>query len=249
MSATRHVYATKAEKYARYRWDYAPAAIQRLWEITGLNSQATVADVGAGTGILTRHFAGRVRRVCAFEPNLEMRALAAVNLAASPGCLVAGAAAEALPLPNCCIDLLAAGQAVHWFEPEPARAEFRRVLKPDGWLAFISNRGSDPALGAALAGLQTVENGVHVDLPAAPGLHTPPAFYMSANQQFSFPFSLSQDWESFIGSMLSASFMPGEDHPAYPSLERAARQVFTRFSRAGWLEVKGITDLWIGRIG
>jgi SAM-dependent methyltransferase len=243
VSATRQVYSTKAEKYARYRWDYAPAALQRLWEITGLNSQSTVADIGAGTGILTRHFANRAGCVIALEPNLEMRVLAANYLAACPGCLVAGAAAEALPLPAACVDLLAAGQALHWFEPEPARAEFRRVLKADGWLAFICNRGDDPALGAALAGLPK-----HQPRPAAPGLHTPPEYYLSAIRQFSFPFSLSQDWEGFIGSLLSASFMPAEDDPGYPDLERAARLIFERFSRADRLEVQGVTDLVIGRI-
>jgi ubiquinone/menaquinone biosynthesis C-methylase UbiE len=247
MGTTTSVYTSKAEKYARYRWDYAPEAIQVLCEITGANSQTTAADIGAGTGILTRHFAARVRRVYALEPNLEMRLLAERSLSGSPACMVVGAAAEALPLADHCIDLLTAGQAVHWFEPEPARAEFRRVLKPGGWLAFISNRGSDPVLGSALAELQTTENGAQADRPAAPGLTTPPAFYISAMRVFAFPFREAQNWEAFIGSLLSASYMPAEDSPAYPGLERAARQVFSKFSRAGLLEVNGVTDLVIGQ--
>ena len=42
--------------------------------------------------------------------------------------------------------------------------------------------------------------------------------------------------------------MPNEDHPLYPRLERAARQVFERFSANGWLESRGATELCIGKI-
>ena len=44
------IFSTKAEKYARYRWDYAPTAIQRTFEQNGITSHSVVADIGAGTG-------------------------------------------------------------------------------------------------------------------------------------------------------------------------------------------------------
>jgi ubiquinone/menaquinone biosynthesis C-methylase UbiE len=248
MNATHRVYSSKAEKYACYRWDYAVEAIQALKEITRVKQDTVIADIGAGTGILTRHFAGRYREVFAIEPNPEMRALAQQQLGGLPGCRVIAAAAEALPLAGHSVGLLTAGQALHWFQPEPARREFRRVLKPGGWLAFLNNRSSDRALGAALAELYTAENGAGSGQVEPPGLHTPMAYYLAEMQEFSFSFSQSQDWEIFLGGLLSASYMPAEDHPAYPNLERAARTVFERFSRGGRLETSGVTDLWVGKI-
>jgi SAM-dependent methyltransferase len=37
------------------------------------------------------------------------------------------------------VDLVAAGQAFHWFDPKAARAEFLRVLKPGGRVALVWN--------------------------------------------------------------------------------------------------------------
>jgi hypothetical protein len=48
-------YSSKAEKYAKYRWGYAAQAIQTIFDVTGISSQSCVADIGAGTGILTGH--------------------------------------------------------------------------------------------------------------------------------------------------------------------------------------------------
>jgi SAM-dependent methyltransferase len=244
LNDTHQVYSSKAEAYARYRWDYAPAALDWLWQIIQLNGAGAAADVGAGSGILTRHLASRFRRVCALEPNAEMRALAARDL--PPGCLTVGAAAEALPLPDACLNLLAAGQAVHWFQPAAARAEFRRVLKPEGWIVFISNHGADPDLGAALAALNTPENGYQGGQKTPPGLGVPPDYYLADARAAAFPFSLEQDWESFLGSLVSASFLPSPGQPGFDNLERAARAVFARFSRAGTLTVRGMTDLVVG---
>ena len=44
-----HVFSTKAEKYARYRWSYAPEAIQTIFDVTGITDASVVADIGAGT--------------------------------------------------------------------------------------------------------------------------------------------------------------------------------------------------------
>ena len=52
MDAT-DVFARKAQKYARYRWDYAPQAIETILDVTGVSTESSVADIGAGTGILT----------------------------------------------------------------------------------------------------------------------------------------------------------------------------------------------------
>lgn len=249
MNATQ-VFSTKAEKYARYRWDYAPAALQALFDITSLGADAVAVDLGAGTGILTRHLAGRVRRTFAVEPNAEMIAIAARDLARYPTCRAIAARAEAVPLADRWADLVTVAQALHWFVPDAARAEFVRLLKPGGWLAVLRNRSTSGEIDAALAAISTPENGVAPDEALPRAEHRPMEFFYGHDryQSLAFRFSLEQDWPAFIGGVTSASYMPDEGHPAYPRFERAAREVFERFACDGRLIVQGETDLWVGQV-
>ena len=59
---------------------------------------------------------------------------------------------------------------------------------------------------------------------------------------------MQEPWEAFIGSLISASDMPDEDHPLYANLERAARRVFDRFRSGDLLEVRGETELCLGQM-
>lgn len=126
------VYSNKAENYAKYRWDYAPAAIEAICEIAQLSAHSSIADIGAGTGILTKHFAGKVQKVYAIEPNLEMRQIAATELASSPSVSVMNGSAEATKLPGQSVDTITVAQSIHWFDPEPAKQEMLRILKKNG---------------------------------------------------------------------------------------------------------------------
>ena len=77
---TTHAFDGKAEAYAHHRLDYSPVAIEAILAIAGLGKASAMADLGAGTGMLTRHFAARVGSVFAIEPNDDMRALALASL-------------------------------------------------------------------------------------------------------------------------------------------------------------------------
>jgi ubiquinone/menaquinone biosynthesis C-methylase UbiE len=246
---TKTVYSSKAEKYARYRWDYAPLAIQAVFDSAHITRASSVADIGAGTGILTRHFAGRAGLVFAVEPNPEMRRLAEKALQLHASCLVIDGSAEATTLADHSVDLIAVAQAIHWFDPEPTRAEFLRILKPGGWLAVLRNYGTDDKLDKATEGLLIPENGVDFSRVARPADKKPVGFYYGHEtfQRKAFPFSYQQNWEEFIGSLLTASYMPDEDHPLYRNLESAARRVFEDFNTDGWLEVRGETELVLGQ--
>ncbi len=92
-----------------------------------------VLDLGAGTGKLTRGLLDLGLDVAAVEPLEEMRALipsAAQTLAGS---------AEALPLPDACVDAVLVGQAFHWFDHDRALAEIARVLSPAGTVGLLWN--------------------------------------------------------------------------------------------------------------
>ena len=247
---THQTYTTKAEKYAKYRWDYAPAAVAAIFASAQLSEDALVADIGAGTGILTHHFIGRVRQVYAIEPNASMRREAARGLPPGSGCTVLAGSAEQAPLRTSSVDLITVAQAIHWCSPEPTRREFRRILRPGGWLALLRNFPTETVFGDALAQVCTAENGVSEAAGSPPEFKRPADFYFGGPhyQKLVFPFTYQQDWASYIGSLCSASYMPDEDHPAYPRFEKAVRGVFEQFSQNGLLPGCGATELLIGQV-
>ena len=98
-----------------------------------------VVDVGSGTGrfAVAAHALGY--DVLAVEPDPGMRAVAELAL---PGRTAAGSA-EAIPVADASADAVTAAQAYHWFDPEPAAAEFARVLRPGGQVAVLWNSRDD----------------------------------------------------------------------------------------------------------
>ena len=106
------IYSKKAGKYARYRWEYAPAAIDVLCQQAQLSNHSQVADLGAGTGILTRALAGRVERIFAVEPDPEMLREAEDGLLGATNCVLVAASAEATTLVDHSVDAVVVAQKI-----------------------------------------------------------------------------------------------------------------------------------------
>jgi ubiquinone/menaquinone biosynthesis C-methylase UbiE len=242
---TINVFSSKANRYAKYRWDYAPQAIQTILDLTQVSPQSSVADIGAGTGILTKHFVGQVKQIFAVEPNLEMRQIAARDLGAYPSCHIVAGRAEATTLPDQAVDLITVAQAIQWFEPQPTRTEFLRILKPGGWLALLRNYGTNDELSEALEAVFPEET----DTSAL--MKRPPKRFYYGGDHFlkqTFAFTSQGTWEEFIGALSTASDAPDEGSPLYAAFEGAARSVFGRFSSGGLLESHLVTELYLGQI-
>ena len=134
-------FGEEAASYDTYRPEYAPRSID--WVLDGASRPVhDVADIGAGTGKLTRALAARGLSITAVEPDPEM--LASL-LASAPGVRGERAPAEHLPLDDASVDALFAAQAWHWFDAEPTAREFRRVLRPGGVVGILWNDRDDTA--------------------------------------------------------------------------------------------------------
>jgi SAM-dependent methyltransferase len=146
-------FGAAADAYARGRPGY-PAAVGRwLAERLGLGPRSLVVDLAAGTGKLTSLLVGTGARVLAVEPVQAMRQALSQTLPRVP---VVGGLAESIPLADHTVDVVAVGQAFHWFRGELAVPEIARVLRPRGSLAVVFNNPDvdQPAqarLGAILA--------------------------------------------------------------------------------------------------
>jgi SAM-dependent methyltransferase len=125
-----------ADEYERTRPDYPSALLDAL----PLDADATVLDLGAGTGKLTRVLARRYSSVTAVEPLANMRAMLERVV---PGVTALAGSAERIPLEDASMDGVFAAQAFHWFDKSVALPEIARVLRPGGIVAIVWNEGNE----------------------------------------------------------------------------------------------------------
>ena len=125
------------DAYERGRPGYPADAVAWMSMSLGIDADARVVDLAAGTGKFTRALLPFARRLVAFEP---LEGMWRHLHAASPALPVAAATAERIPLRNQSVDAVTVAQAFHWFRAEEALAEIRRILRPGGRLGLVWNR-------------------------------------------------------------------------------------------------------------
>lgn len=138
------------EAYERGRPGYPAEAVSTV----GLPPSATVLDLGAGTGKLTRLLALTFSRVVSVEPDDEMRHLL---VARCPDVEALAGNAEQIPRADASVDAVFAAQSFHWFANERALAEIGRVLRPLGALVLMWNLPAGPTEPSIAAVEQLLE--------------------------------------------------------------------------------------------
>jgi SAM-dependent methyltransferase len=143
-------FGVAASAYATHRPGYPVAAISWALEPASRAGRPTgqpaeILDLGAGTGKLTAQLASLTidsvaPHVTAVEPDPQMLAELRARL---PGVSAQTGRAEAIPLPDGCVDAVLAGQSAHWFDLDLAMPEIARVLAPGGVFAGLWNTDDD----------------------------------------------------------------------------------------------------------
>jgi ubiquinone/menaquinone biosynthesis C-methylase UbiE len=101
-----------------------------------LGPDATVLDLGAGTGKLTRDLVPRFGRVIAVEPDDAMRTVLEEVV---PEAEALAGSAEAIPLPDDSVDAVFTAEAFHWYASDDSVGEIVRVLRRGGGLVIFWN--------------------------------------------------------------------------------------------------------------
>ena len=244
-------FSDRVENYLKYRPTYPPEIIPLLKSECRLTAESFIADLGSGTGLLTELFLKNGNAVFGVEPNPEMRAAGERVLAEYPKFTSVSAVAEATTLPDHSVDFVIAGQAFHWFDRQKARLEFVRILKPGGWVMLVWNGyrvESSPLMaayqdlvvryGTDYSEVQQETEGFDVEAFCAPG--------NCKNARFEFQQSF--DYVGLKGRFLSASFVPGPDHPDYEAMLKDLRKVFEANQKDGTVIFAYETVLYYGQL-
>ena len=244
-------FSVRVDAYERYRPSY-PAAVAALAEREcGLRAGQAVADIGCGTGLLARLFLERGCHVFGVEPNPEMRDAGRRALAESAQFQAIDGRAESTTLATSSVDFVTAGQAAHWFDADPARAEFARILKPEGWCVLIWNErrtATTPFLRDYEQLLLTYGTDYkevrHERTTATIHEFFAPSLYQER------VFSLCQrfDYEGAAGRLLSSSYAPLEGHPSHAPMMRGLQRIFRAHAVDGTVEFEYDTRVFCGKL-
>ncbi|WP_455410061.1 class I SAM-dependent methyltransferase [Streptomyces hiroshimensis] len=229
-------FGSAAGAYAEHRPDYAQAAVR--WALEPAPGPR-VLDLGAGTGKLTGTLIALGFDVVSVEPDPAMlaelrRSLPAVR--SLPG------SAEAIPLPDGCVDAVLSGNAMHWFDMDVAGPEIARVLAPGGVLAGLWNVFDDRV--DWVAGLAQVSGSAAIgprDVPTSwrtetAGMHLPKSggdVRFGSPEQAGFPHGQRRTADSLVATLATKAgilVMPEREREA--TLDRTRAYLASRLETA-----------------
>ena len=122
-------FSDRVADYVKYRPSYPHELIDFLESNAFLTESSVIADIGSGTGLLTKLFLDRGYEVYGIEPNKEMREAGEDFLKEYDKFRSVNGTSEKTTISDHSVDLITAGQAYHWFDIEKTAVEFKRILK------------------------------------------------------------------------------------------------------------------------
>ena len=245
-------FSSRVDDYIRYRPSYPEAIVALLERECGLRPEAKVADIGSGTGFFAALFLRFGCRVYGIEPNTEMRLAGERVLEAEPGFQSIDGRAEATGLPDASVDFVTAGQAFHWFDLTAARAEFRRILKPGGWVVLAWNERL--VEGRFLEEYEALLDRYGPDYARIDHRRMDAGvmdgFFGAGNWRLaSFPNEQRFDLTGLLGRLHSSSYAPPAGTEAYSRINEEIAALFAECQQEGLVAFRYETKVYYGRLG
>jgi len=250
LDSTRR-FSARVDDYVRYRPSYPDEVVALLERECGLTADARVADIGSGTGFFAALFLRAGCRVYGVEPNAEMRLRGERLLAGEPGFQSVEGRAEATGLPGGSVDFVTAGQAFHWFDLAAAREEFRRILKPGGWVALAWNERL--VEGRFLEGYEALVRRYGADYAGTDHRRMDSSvmddfFGAGKWRPASFPNEQRFDLTGLLGRLHSSSYAPAAGTEAYARINQEIAQLFAACQQEGRVAFRYETKVYYGRL-
>lgn len=244
-------FSNRVENYVNYRPGYPSGIVMFLKNECNLEKNSIIADIGSGTGISARLFLENGYKVFAVEPNFEMRMAAEEILKSYENFISINGTAENSNLNDKSVDFIVCGQAFHWFDFEKCKAEFKRILKNDGYTVLIWNsRISIPGFMDDYENLlrkfgTDYENVNHdnIDESVIKTFFSPSEYELKT-----FPNYQDFDYDGLKGRLLSSSYVPLEESQDFADMIAELKRIFLKNQRNGIVRMEYKTVLYIGKL-
>lgn len=242
----------KADKYSSGRPSYPKELIKTLYDMYGFNKSSVIADIGSGTGILTRQLLEMGSEVYAVEPNENMRKKAKAELARIEKFHSVNATAENTALIDRSVDHITVAQAFHWFDTALFKKECNRILRERGNVVLIWNtRDIDAEINKVQSrvfekycrdfngfsgGMKRGDDRIKV------------FFDVCGYDVLEFKNPILYDRDRYISRCLSSSYSLMEGDENFDRYMIELNMLFDRFSESGILTIPNNTIAYIGKI-
>jgi ubiquinone/menaquinone biosynthesis C-methylase UbiE len=244
-------FSNRVDSYVKYRPSYPKEIIAFFEREIQFNSDSIIADIGSGTGILTKLFLDNNNTVYAVEPNEPMRNAAEYILKDYNSFISVYGTAEQTTLQDNSVDLTTAAQAFHWFDSAKTKAEFKRILKADGYCCLIWNERLvespfEKAYEQLLFDYSTDYSNVDHK-----NINDEKIAMFFAPQHFtkqSFPNKQVFDFEALKGRLLSSSYALNENHSNYTSMIATLKDIFATFNQNNKVQFNYETKVYLGKL-
>ncbi|MGA2096085.1 MAG: class I SAM-dependent methyltransferase [Candidatus Acidiferrum sp.] len=246
-------FSSRVADYVHYRPGYPTGIRDLLRAECNLKSGHAIADIGSGTGFLSELFLKNGNRVFGVEPNEEMRKAGEEYLASYDSFTSIDGSAEATTLEDASMNFVSAGQAFHWFDHDAARREFRRILKPDGWVVIVWNErltDTTPFLRDyedLLRKFGTDYASVKESYPHEQQMIE--FFGPNAYSSYELPNFQEFDFAGVAGRMRSSSFIPRPEAPTYAPMMAELERIFDAHNQVGRVRLEYTTHIFFGQLG
>jgi SAM-dependent methyltransferase len=245
-------FSNRVADYVRHRPGYPAAMYDLLARDCGLRTEHVIADIGSGTGLLSKLFLDRGNPVLGVEPNPEMRAGGEEFLRGYSKFTSINGSAETTTLGDASVNFITAGQAFHWFDPTVARREFHRILKPDGFVvvAWNDRRISETRFGREyedlLVRFSTDYTRVKETYPEAAAMQR---FFGESNfHSAELPNFQEFDFDGLAGRLRSSSYAPKEGHANYEPMMNELKRIFDENQVDGRVRMTYTTQIYFGQL-
>ncbi len=223
-------FSNRVENYIKYRPSYPEEIIKFFAKEIKLTSSWIIADIGSGTGILSKLFLGNGNFVLGVEPNEEMRKAGEQQLKDYSLFRSIEGSSEETRIENASVDLVTAGQAFHWFDIEKSKNEFKRILRENGFVSLIWNKRNTKSSDF----LREYEdlllnNSVDYKLVDHKNVNEKILNEFFAEYKLKiFPNCQAFNFEGLKGRLLSSSYAPMRGNPKYKPMINELERIFQK---------------------
>ena len=249
MSIHAKRFSGRAEDYARYRPGYPEQVISLLETKIDFDSSKDIADIGCGTGILSRLFLNNGNLVFGVEPNEDMRTKSEKLLSKFINFISVDGAAEDTHLATNSVDMISVGQAFHWFDHKKTKKEFKRILRKGGYIVIIWNerKNNTPLMKAINKMLKSIGDEHHEaekDLMDKDLLNT---FFGKEAAYSTFPNFQMLDLAGLKGRIQSISYVP-ETGQENKQIMSELKELFEQYNNGGMVKIEYTTRVYYGKL-